>query len=104
MAEPGIDKLLSLTDSKYRLTVVVAKRAQQLLRYDFKNTVLEPSEIPRMRTLEGEKPDPNPVTWAMQELRTGRLEIGEGLIVEDRLNRFLDQLYPREAAELPGAE
>ncbi|GEM85933.1 DNA-directed RNA polymerase subunit omega [Meiothermus granaticius] len=104
MAEPGIDKLLSLTDSKYRLTVVVAKRAQQLLRYDFKNTVLEPSEIPRMRTLEGEKPDPNPVTWAMQELRTGRLEIGEGLIVEDRLNRFLDQLYPREAAELPSAE
>jgi DNA-directed RNA polymerase subunit omega len=104
MAEPGIDKLLSLTDSKYRLTVVTAKRAQQLLRYNFKNTVLEPSEIPRMRTLEGEKPDPNPVTWAMQELRTGRLETGEGLIVEDRLNKLLDQLYPREAAELPGAE
>ncbi|RIH84198.1 DNA-directed RNA polymerase subunit omega [Meiothermus luteus] len=99
MAEPGIDKLLSLTDSKYRLTVVTAKRAQQLLRYDFKNTVLEPKEQPRMHTLEGDKPDPNPVTWAMQELLTGRLKIGESLLPEDRLTRLLDQMYPREASE-----
>lgn len=99
VAEPGIDYLLSLTDSKYRLTVVVAKRAQQLLRYQFKNTVLEPSEWPKMRTLEGEKPDPNAVTWAMQELRTGRLSIGEGLVPEDRLSRMLDQMYPREVPE-----
>lgn len=104
MAEPGIDKLLSLTDSKYRLTVVTAKRAQQLLRYDFKNTVLDTPELPKMRTIEGEKADPNPVTWAMQELRTDRLQTGEGLIVEDRLNKLLDQMYPREVAELPGAE
>ncbi|WP_027883061.1 DNA-directed RNA polymerase subunit omega [Meiothermus rufus] len=99
MAEPGIDTLLTLTDSKYRLTVVTAKRAQQLLRYDFKNTVLESHEIPRMRTLEGEKPDPNAVTWAMKELLTGRLQIGENLIAEDRLSKYLDQLYPREVAE-----
>ncbi|MBO1435683.1 DNA-directed RNA polymerase subunit omega [Meiothermus sp. CFH 77666] len=99
MAEPGIDTLLALTDSKYRLTVVTAKRAQQLLRYDFKNTVLNSDEIPRMRTLEGEKPDPNAVTWAMQELQTRRLQIGEGLITEDRLTKFLDQMYPREVIE-----
>lgn len=99
MAEPGIDTLLALTDSKYRLTVVTAKRAQQLLRYDFKNTVLSSDELPRMRTLEGEKPDPNAVTWAMQELQTRRLQIGEGLIAEDRLTKFLDQLYPREVIE-----
>ncbi len=99
MAEPGIDTLLALTDSKYRLTVVTAKRAQQLLRYDFKNTVLDSSEQPRMRTLEGEKPDPNAVTWAMKELQTGRLQTGENLIAEDRLTKFLDQLYPREVVE-----
>jgi len=99
MAEPGIDTLLALTDSKYRLTVVTAKRAQQLLRYNFKNAVLSPEEYPRMRTLEGEKPDPNAVTWAMQELKSGRLVIGENLIAEDRLTKFLDQMYPREVAE-----
>lgn len=99
MAEPGIDTLLALTDSKYRLTVVTAKRAQQLLRYDFKNTVLNSNELPRMRTLEGEKPDPNAVTWAMQELKTGRLQIGENLIAEDRLTKHLDQMYPREVIE-----
>ncbi|MGK0619490.1 DNA-directed RNA polymerase subunit omega [Meiothermus cerbereus] len=99
MAEPGIDTLLALTDSKYRLTVVTAKRAQQLLRYNFKNTVLSPEEYPRMRTLEGEKPDPNAVTWAMQELKSRRLVIGENLIAEDRLAKFLDQMYPREVTE-----
>jgi len=52
-----------------------------------------------MRTLEGEVPDPNPVTWAMRELATGRLVIGEGLVPEDKLSRLLDQLYPEEPAE-----
>ncbi len=99
MAEPGIDRILGLVDSKYRLTVVVAKRAQQLLRYNFKNTVLEPKEWPKMRTLEGEVPDPNPVTWAMRELATGRLVIGENLVPEDKLSRLLEQLYPEELAE-----
>ncbi|MCX7782340.1 MAG: DNA-directed RNA polymerase subunit omega [Meiothermus sp.] len=99
MAETGINTLLALTDSKYRLTVVTAKRAQQLLRYDFKNTVLNTDELPRMRTLEGEKPDPNAVTWAMQELQTRRLQTGESLVAEDRLTKFLDQMYPREVIE-----
>ncbi|WP_337844343.1 DNA-directed RNA polymerase subunit omega [Thermus sp.] len=97
MAEPGIDQLFGMVDSKYRLTVVVAKRAQQLLRYRFKNTVLPPEERPKMRTLEGVFDDPNPVTWAMKELLTGRLVFGEGLVDEDRLQKELDKLYPLEA-------
>ncbi|MER3426087.1 MAG: DNA-directed RNA polymerase subunit omega, partial [Thermoleophilia bacterium] len=44
MAEVGIDQMLAMVDSKYRLTVVVAKRAEQLLRYRFKNTALAPEE------------------------------------------------------------
>jgi len=99
VAEPGIDKLLELVDSKYRLTIVVAKRAQQLLRFNFKNTVLEPKEWPRMRTLEGTEPDPNPVTWAMKELLTGRLVIGENLVPEDRLARVMEQAYLNEGEE-----
>ncbi len=96
MAEPGIDKLLSLTDSKYKLTIVIAKRAQQLLRFNFSNTVLAPSERPKMHTIEGELLDPNPVTWAMKELQTGRLVIGEDLIPEDKLSRVMEEVYPQE--------
>ncbi|WP_293173782.1 DNA-directed RNA polymerase subunit omega [Oceanithermus sp.] len=97
MAEPGIDKLLALTDNKYKLTVVIAKRAQQLLRFNFKNTVLAPPEWPKMRTIEGELPDPNPVTWAMRELVSGRLVIGENLVPEDKLSRVMEEVYPQEA-------
>ena len=96
MAEPGIDTLLGMTISKYHLTVVAAKRAQQLLRYGFKNTVLETKEWPKLRTAEGEKADPHAVTWAMKELQAGRLQIGEDLVADDRLQRTLDQMYPRE--------
>ncbi len=99
MAEAGIDQLLGLVDSKYRLTVVVAKRARQLLQYGFKNTVLEPKAWPKMRTYEGEVPDPNPVTWALKELATGELTIGENLVPEDKLSRLLDQLYPEVTEE-----
>ena len=95
MAEPGIDKLFGMVDSKYRLTVV-AKRAQQLLRHRFKNTVLEPEERPKMRTLEGLFDDPNAVTWAMKELLTGRLFFGENLVPEDRLQKEMERLYPTE--------
>ncbi len=96
MAEPGIDKLLKLTDSKYKLTVAIAKRAQQLLRYNFSNTVLAPPERPRMHTIEGELPDPNPVTWAMRELLSGRLVIGENLVPEDKLSRVMEETYRQE--------
>ncbi|MGQ9692323.1 MAG: DNA-directed RNA polymerase subunit omega [Thermaceae bacterium] len=93
MAEVGIDQMLSMVDSKYRLTVVVAKRAEQLLRYRFKNTALAPEERPKMATLEGLKDDPNAVTWAMKEFLLGRLVFGENLVPEDRLERELEKLY-----------
>ncbi len=96
MAEPGIDTLLSMVDSKYRLTVIVAKRAQQLLRYRFKNTVLPPEKRPKMRLLEGVYDDPNPVTWAMRELFTGQLVFGENLVPEDRLDKEMERLYLEE--------
>ncbi len=96
MSEPGIDELLAQQDSKYRLTVSVAKRAQQLLRYRFKNTVLTADEIPRMHTIEGDRPDPNAVTWAIREMRTGRLVVGEDLVPDDKLARLLDQQYPSD--------
>ncbi len=99
MAEPGIDKLLALTDSKYRLTVVAAKRAAQLVRYDFKNTVLDYAESPRLRTLEGTRPNPNAVSWAFQELQTGRLDIGEGIVDEARLTKLYDAAFPKEIIE-----
>jgi DNA-directed RNA polymerase subunit omega len=74
MAERDIDKLLSLTDSKYRLSVVTAKRALQL-------RAGAPSVLPNEQRVKTR----NLVTQAMRELATGRLTVGEGLIDEDRM-------------------
>lgn len=76
MAEKDIDKLLSLTDSKYRLSVVVAKRAIQLK--SGAPSVL-PSDV-RARTR-------NLVTQSMRELATGKLNLGENLIDEQRFQQ-----------------
>ncbi|WP_027483786.1 DNA-directed RNA polymerase subunit omega [Deinococcus pimensis] len=75
MAEKDIDKLLSLTDSKYRLSVVVAKRAIQLR--SGAASVLPHEQRVQYRNL---------VTQSMRELATGRLTVGEDLIDEDRMN------------------
>jgi DNA-directed RNA polymerase subunit omega len=93
MEEVGIDQLIRDAGSKYRLTVVVAKRAAQLLRHQFRNTVLTPEEQPKMRTLNGVFADPNPVTWALLELRSGRLRFGDDLVPEDRLSQAMDRYY-----------
>ena len=74
MAEKDIDKLLSITDSKYRLSVIVAKRAIQLR--SGAPSVLPPEQ--RVRTH-------NLVTQAMRELAGGKLTVGEELIDEGRL-------------------
>ncbi len=76
MAEKDIDTLLSLTDSKYRLSVVIAKRALQL-------KAGAPSVLPtdvRARTQ-------NLVTQAMRELATGKLLLGENLIDDQRFQQ-----------------
>ena len=99
MAEPGIDKLFGMVDSKYRLTVVVAKRAQQLLRHRFKNTVLEPEERPKMRTLEGLFDDPQPRHLGHEGAPHGAAGLRENLVPEDRLQREMERLYPVEEEE-----
>ncbi|ADV68736.1 DNA-directed RNA polymerase subunit omega [Deinococcus maricopensis] len=76
MAEKDIDKLLSLTDSKYRLSVVTAKRAIQLRAGA--PSVLAPEVRVKTRNL---------VTQAMRELAGGKLQVGEGLIDEDRMQQ-----------------
>ncbi len=62
MAQKGYDRLLSLTDSRYRLSIVVARRAAQLK-----------SGVPSLLSAD-EMPDANSntVSVAMEELRTGK--------------------------------
>ena len=57
MAQEGYDKLLALTDSRYRLSIIVAKRAAQL-KFGVP-TVLEPDDVPK---------NENTVSLAMKEL------------------------------------
>lgn len=80
MAEKNIDKLLSLTDSKYRLSVVIAKRALQLR-----------AGVPPVIPPEDRVGTRNLVTLAMREMATEKLEWGEGLVDESRLQGVLDR-------------
>ncbi len=86
MAEKDIDKLLSMTDSKYRLSVVVAKRAIQL-RSGAPSTL--PTDV-KARTR-------NLVTQSMRELATGKLKIGQNMMDEDR---FLQDYQRQRQAQL----
>lgn len=74
MAEQDIDRMLDMTDSKYRLSVVTAKRALQL-------KAGAPSILPEADTNKIH----NVVTLAMRELATGQLTIGQDLIDEQRM-------------------
>lgn len=61
MAQEGYDELLALTDSRYRLSMIVARRAAQLK-----------AGVPSLLD-EDEKPKHgNTVTLAMMELRKGK--------------------------------
>lgn len=61
MAQEGYDKLMSLTDSRYRLSMIVARRAAQL-KSGIPN-LLDPGELP---------PTENTVTVAMKEIELGK--------------------------------
>lgn len=76
MAEKDIDKLLDLTDSKYRLSVVIAKRALQLR-----------SGAPSILPVEQRVRTRNLVTQSMRELATRKLIIGKNLIDEPRFHQ-----------------
>ncbi len=56
MAQEGYDKLLALTDSRYRLSIIVAKRAAQL-KFGVP-TVLDVDDVPK---------NENTVSLAMKE-------------------------------------
>ena len=75
MAQEGYDQLLALTDSRYRLSMIVARRAAQLK-----------GGMPTLLT-EDEKPsNGNTVTMAMLELRAGKaLRWGDDLPSEMEL-------------------
>ena len=80
MAQEGYDELMALTDSRYRLTMITARRAAQLK-----------TGIPTL--LEGEeKPDTtNTVTIAMKELELGKaIRWGDELPSMEELSRVVD--------------
>ncbi len=89
MSEKNIDKLLGLTDSKYKLSVAIAKRALQLK--SGVNPVVAPDQRAGIRNL---------ITLAMRELATDKLQMGANLIDQVRLDKHLAQEKQRQAEEL----
>jgi DNA-directed RNA polymerase subunit omega len=89
MSEKNIDKLLSQTDSKYKLSVAIAKRAMQLKSGVV--PVISPDQRTNTRNL---------ITVAMREMATGKLEMGANLIDQARLDKHLAQEKQRQAEEL----
>ncbi len=83
MAQEGYDKLITLTDSRYRLSVVVGRRAAQL-----KSGI--PSVLPREERPRGE----NSVTLAMKEL-----ELGAGVVWGDDLPTLAELSRAVEASK-----
>jgi DNA-directed RNA polymerase subunit omega len=79
MAQEGFDALLALTDSRYRLSMIVARRAAQL-KGGIPN-LLEPEEMPN----SGRQ---NTVTLAMKELQLDKeLHWGDDLPSLEELRR-----------------
>ncbi|MFN8509160.1 MAG: DNA-directed RNA polymerase subunit omega [Deinococcaceae bacterium] len=78
MAEKNIDRLLAQAGSKYRLSVLVAKRALQLKAGS--PSVLPSDQRAGFRNL---------VTVAMRELATQKLITGDHFLDEERLNSDL---------------
>jgi DNA-directed RNA polymerase subunit omega len=89
MSEKNIDTLLSLTDSKYQLSVAIAKRAMQLKSGI--NPVVTPESRAGVRNL---------VTLAMRELATGKLEMGENLIDDGKLESHLNKTKAAQQAAI----
>lgn len=86
MAQDGYDRLMALTDSRYRLSMIVARRAAQL-----KGGVATMLE-------DDERPDTsNTVTIAMHELKLGRgVRWGDDLPAWDDLKRHVVEERRRE--------
>ncbi|MFA5595918.1 MAG: DNA-directed RNA polymerase subunit omega [Trueperaceae bacterium] len=88
MAQEGYDTLIALTDSRYRLSMIVARRAAQLKLGV--PTVLDIDDLPRTE---------NSVTIAMKELETtDRVKWGDDLPSMDELRRIAEPPKPEPAA------
>jgi len=80
MAQEGYDTLLALTDSRYRLSMITARRAAQLKSGI--PTVLEVDQLPR---------NENTVTLAMKELElSDEIVWGSDLPSFDTLRRAVE--------------
>lgn len=81
MAQRGYDQLMKLTESRYMLSMIVARRAAQLKSGI--PTLLEPEEHPRTT---------NSVTIAMEELRLSKpVKWGEDIPTTDELRRAVER-------------
>ena len=90
MTQEGFDSLMALTDSRYRLSIVVARRAAQLKMG--LPPLLDKSETPRTR---------NTVSVAMKELELGkpiRFGTKKDLPTTDEVKKMVDR-ERREAKE-----
>ena len=89
MAQEGYDVLLDLTDSRYRLSMIVARRAAQLK--SGVPTLLTEDEMPRHG---------NTVTLAMLELQAGKaIRWGDELPEEATLRDVRSRLRREERDE-----
>lgn len=81
MAQRGFDELMKLTDSRYRLSMIVARRAAQLKSGI--PSLLEPDERPSSS---------NAVTVAMEELRRNKpVKWGEDIPSTEELRRVVER-------------
>ena len=87
MAQTGYDRLLALTDSRYRLSMIVARRAAQLKGGI--PTTLDVEELPPAHQ--------NTVTISMKEFELGRdVRFGEDLPASEDLRRVVLEERRRE--------
>ena len=81
MAQRGFDDLMKLTDSRYRLSMIVARRAAQLKGGI--PSLLEADERPRST---------NAVTIAMEELRRNKaVTWGDDIPTTEELRRVVER-------------
>lgn len=81
MAQEGYDDLMALTDSRYRLSLIVARRAAQLK-----------GGIPTTLDSDERPANKNTVSLAMKELRTKRgIKWGSDLPTTEELRRGFER-------------
>lgn len=89
MAQEGYDELMALTDSRYRLSMIVARRAAQIK-----------AGIPDLLEEDEEPGNHNTVSIAMKELQLGKaVRWGDELPATEELLRMQDQIRRQESAE-----